>query len=83
MLGSGFRTDDIVISDQTSLQIRPDSRELKNNVFLGTTSCSLVKFIKVSEKPTNSVSSFPKMGSEVCSVPSVNLHQTVRCQFPE
>jgi len=48
MLGRGFRTDDIVISDQTFLRIRADSRGLKNNVFWGMTPCSLVKFIKVS-----------------------------------
>jgi hypothetical protein len=74
MPGSGFRTDDIGISDQTFLRIRPGSRGLKKNVFWGMTPCSLVKFIKVSEEPTNSISSFPKMGSECCSASSVNLH---------
>ena len=77
MLGSGFRTDDVGISDQTFLRIRPGSRGLQNSVFWGMAPCSLVKFIKVSEEPTNSISFFPKMGSEACSASSVNIHQTV------
>jgi len=48
MLGNGFRTDDIVISDQTFLRIRPDIRGLKNNVFWVMTPCSLIEFLKVS-----------------------------------
>ena len=83
MLESGFRTDDIDVSDQTFLRIRPGSRGLKNNVFWSMTPCSLVTFIKVSEKRTDSSSSFPKVGSEGCSASLVNLHQTVRCQFLE